>query len=303
MIEEQVPRSWYQRVFRQLLLACLPYPQRFKHLLQAGRVLRPLLPVKLKNKLPSSRPIPNWPSSSHPRRVLLLEGCVQRSLAAHIDACAAQVLDHLGISAIRQATAGCCGALAYHLGDHAAGLDFMRRLIDMCWPVIESGVEAIVMTASGCGVMLKDYGHLLRHDPVYADKAARFSSQVQDLSELLSREDLGKLKPPLRKLAFQAPCTLQHGQKLGGVVEGLLQQLGFELTPVVDAHLCCGSAGTYSLLQSQIAGQLRQQKLQHLQQGQPDMIATANIGCWLHLQEIAEVPVLHWIELLLNRET
>jgi glycolate oxidase iron-sulfur subunit len=276
----------------------LPYSQRFKPLLAMGRWVRPLLPAPLKNKLPVSHPCPAWPAVRHARRVLILEGCVQRSLAPAIDALAATVLDQLGISAIRQLSAGCCGALNYHLGDHDGGLGFMCRLLDACWPEIESGVEAIVMTASGCGVMLKDYAHLLRNDPQYAEKAARFSALSRDLSEVLSAEDLSILKPIPRKVAFQSPCSLQHGQQLNGVVEALLHKLGFTLTHVPDAHLCCGSAGTYALLQPQLSEQLRSNKLQHLQADQPDLIATANIGCLLHLQEKAAVPVVHWIELL-----
>jgi glycolate oxidase iron-sulfur subunit len=298
VIEQQVRRSWSQRMLRQALMWSLPYPQRFKPLLQLGRLVQPLLPVTLKNKLPAQRPCPVWPSARHPRRVLLLEGCVQRGLAPHIDALTAIVLDQLGISAIRQPNAGCCGALNYHLSDHNGGLDFMRRMLDACWPQIEAGVEAIIMTASGCGIMLKDYVHLLHDDPVYAQKAARFSALTHDLSELLRTEDLSALKIQPRKLAFQSPCTLQHGQQLNGVVEEILRRLGFELTIVTDAHLCCGSAGTYSILQPQLSKQLRANKLQQLQNGQPDLIATANIGCLLHLQEKSDVPVVHWVELL-----
>ncbi|SJM93866.1 glycolate oxidase iron-sulfur subunit [Crenothrix polyspora] len=298
VIEQQVRRSWTQRLLRQALMWSLPYPQRFKPLLQSGRLVQPLLPAKLKNKLPAQRPCPVWPSARHPRRVLLLEGCVQRGLAPHIDALTASVLDQLGISAIRQPNAGCCGALNYHLSDHNGGLDFMRRMLDACWPQIEAGVEAIIMTASGCGIMLKDYVHLLHDDPVYAQKAAHFSVLTRDLSEVLRIEDLSALKIQPRKLAFQSPCTLQHGQQLNGVVEEILRRLGFELTIVTDAHLCCGSAGTYSILQPQLSKQLRANKLQQLQNGQPDLIATANIGCLLHLQEKSDVPVVHWVELL-----
>ncbi len=303
VIEQQLRRPWPQRWLRQALLWGLPYPQRFKVLARLGHLVRPLLPALLKNKLPAQRPCPVWPAIRHPRRLLILEGCVQQSLAAHIDALTAIVLDQLGISAIRQPNAGCCGALNYHLNDHSGGLNFMRRMIDACWPQIETGVEAIIMTASGCGAMLKDYGHLLRNDPLYAEKAAIFSALTRDLSEVLRVEDLSALTPLPRKLAFQSPCSLQHGQQLNSVVEDLLQHLGFELTPVNDAHLCCGSAGTYAILQPQLSNQLRANKLQYLQNGQPELIATANIGCLLHLQEKADVPVVHWIELLANVRT
>jgi glycolate oxidase iron-sulfur subunit len=298
VIEQNVPRPWQQRWLRQLLISILPYPQRVTPLAKLGRWVRPLLPAKLKNKLPARRISPTWPTVRHSRRVLLLEGCTQRGLAPHIDAITTNVLDQLGISTVRQQSAGCCGALNYHLNDHSGALNFMRRMVDVCWPQIEVGVEAIIMTASGCGVMLKDYAHLLGDDPLYAEKAVVFSALVRDLSEVLRVEDLTVLKPVSRTLAFQSPCTLQHGQQLNGVVEGLLVKLGFVLTPVNDAHLCCGSAGTYSILQPELSNQLRTNKLQHLQNGQPELIATANIGCLLHLQEKSDVPVVHWIELL-----
>jgi glycolate oxidase iron-sulfur subunit len=298
VLEQQGHRPWQQRWLRKALMLSLPYPQRLKPLLRVAYWLRPLLPDSLKSQLPAQRPCLVWPAIRHPRRVLLLEGCVQRSLAAHIDIITAGVLDQLGISAVRQPSAGCCGAVNYHLSDHGGGLDFMRRMIDACWAQIENGVEAIVMTASGCGVILKDYGHLLRGDPAYRDKAARFSALSRDLSEVLRSEDLSVLNVTPRKLAFQSPCTLQHGLRLNGVIEDILQGLGFELTPVIDGHLCCGSAGTYSILQAELSEQLRGNKLRHLQNGQPDIIATANIGCLLHLQKKADVPVMHWVELL-----
>jgi glycolate oxidase iron-sulfur subunit len=298
IIEQQGHRPWPQRLLRQALMQSVPYPQRLKSLLRVAYWLRPLLPLSLKSKLPVQQPCPVWPVQRHSRKVVLLEGCVQRGIAAHIDALTAGILDQLGISTFRQPNAGCCGAVNYHLSDHSGGLDFMRKMIDASWPAIEAGVEAIIMTASGCGIMLKDYGHLLRDDPNYAEKSARFSALCRDISEVLRAEDLSVLKPTPRKLAFQSPCTLQHGLQLNGVVEAILQSLGFELTPVVDGHLCCGSAGTYSILQAELAGQLRTNKLQHLQHSQPDVIATANIGCLLHLQAKADVHVLHWIELL-----
>lgn len=297
LLEQQLPRSWPQQILRQLLLWLLPYPKRFAPMIKLAYGLRPLLPP-LKRKLAKQRQSPIWPNVQHSRRVLLLEGCVQRSLAPHIDAMTANILNKLGISTIRQPQAGCCGALNYHLNHHESALDFMRQLIDACWPAIETGIEAIIMTASGCGVMLKDYGHLLADDAVYAQKALHFSALVRDLSEVISAEDLTHLKPVSRKIAFQSPCTLQHGQHLAGNVENILTQLGFSLTPINDAHLCCGSAGTYSIFQPTLSHTLRANKLQALQQGQPDLIATANIGCLLHLQEKSDVSVVHWIELL-----
>jgi glycolate oxidase iron-sulfur subunit len=297
-INQKLSRPWTQRLFRHLLLWWLPYPKRLAQLVQLARVVRPILPIQLKNKIPLSQQDNQWPQPRHDRNVLLLDGCVQQTLAPKINANTARVLDQLGISAIRLPNAGCCGALNYHLSDQNGGLDKMRRLIDACWPQIESGAEAIVMTASGCGAMLKDYGKHLRDDPAYANKAERFSALCKDISEVLGNEDLSQLKRVPRKIAFQSPCSLQHAQQLNGVTETILTKLGFELTPVQDEYLCCGSAGTYSLLQPEIADQLRTRKLDNLQQGQPELIATANIGCLLHLQEKANVPVKHWIELL-----
>jgi glycolate oxidase iron-sulfur subunit len=297
-IKPKVSRPWTQRLFHRLLLWWLPYPKRFSVLVKLSRLLRPLLLSHLKQKIPVRQLDSPWPESNHPRKVLLLDGCVQQTLAPNINASAARVLDQLGISAIRLPNAGCCGALDYHLSDQSGGLDKMRRMIDACWPQIESGIEAIVITASGCGSILKDYEKLLSGDPSYANKAERFSALCKDISEVLGNEDLSKLTIIRRKIAFQSPCSLQHAQGLNGISETLLTTLGFELTPVQDAHLCCGSAGTYSLLQPEIADQLRSRKLHNLQQGQPELIATANIGCLLHLQEKSDIPVIHWIELL-----
>jgi glycolate oxidase iron-sulfur subunit len=237
--------------------------------------------------------------------MLVLQGCVQPGLKPNINAATARVLDRLGISLVAADEAGCCGALAHHLNDSEAGLAAARRNIDAWLPHLDAGVEAIVMTASGCGVMVKDYGWLLRNDAAYAGKAARVSSATKDISEVLiaERDALVRLpapRPPLsaKKIAYHPPCTLQHGQKLSGGVEALLTDAGFELTQVAEKHLCCGSAGTYSILQPDIASQLKTRKLGHLQAGQPELIATANIGCLTHLQSGSAIPVRHWVELL-----
>lgn len=298
LLDHKVQRSYLQRVFRRTLLFWLPYPKRFAVLVRLACWFRPLLPIHLKRKIPERKPEKQWPLPRHNRKVLLLDGCVQKSLAPNINSSTASVLDLLGISTIRLPKAGCCGALNYHLSDQNGGLDKMRFLIDVCWPHIESGLDAIVMTASGCTTMLKDYVKLLSDDPAYANKAQLFSSLCRDISEVLSHEDLSPLKIVPKKVAFQSPCSLQHAQQLNGITEALLTKLGFELTTVQDAHLCCGSAGTYSLLQPEIADQLRVRKLFNLQQDQPELIATANIGCLVHLQEKSKVPVVHWIELL-----
>ena len=300
-IEKDIRRPLPASTVRWLLRRVLPYTARFALLLRIGQALRPLLPPSLRASVPAQRSAPDWPVSTHLRRVLLLDGCVQPVLAPDINAAAARVLDRLGITAVRIPQAGCCGALSHHLNAVDEAHSHMRNQIDALWPHIETGCGAIISTASGCGVHIKDYGRLLCNDPAYADKAVRVSSLCRDISELLAGEDLSRLtvSPNLpRRIAFQSPCTLQHGQRLNGTVEKLLQGLGFELLPVDDAHLCCGSAGTYSILQGTLSRRLRGKKLATLEANAPALIATANIGCLTHLQAATRVPVKHWIELL-----
>lgn len=296
IVGQRVVRLWRERLVRRLLLSNLSEPRRFARLAAIGQRLRPLLPQHLQAKLPPRQTCESWPAVKQQRRMLILQGCVQPALAPRINAAAAKVLDRLGISL--EPIDMCCGALAYHLNEQSEGLERMRRVIDICWPHLQNGIEAIVITASGCGVTIKDYGLLLKNDPLYAGKAERIAALSKDISEVLMVEDLSVLQPVARKIAFHSPCTLQHGQQLNGVVENLLTRLGFTLTIVADSHLCCGSAGTYSILQPEIAVRLQTAKVEALQAEQPELIATANIGCWLQLQEKANVPVLHWVELL-----
>jgi len=301
VVEERVSRPLPERLLRRLLRLVLPHRRRFETLLKGGRLARPLLPRALRRLVPEARPAGDWPVVRHARRVLMLEGCVQPGLAPQINASTARVLDRLGISVIRSAQAGCCGAVSHHLSAADEAKAFMRRNVDAWWPEIEAGAEAIVVNASGCGVVVKEYGHLLADDPAYAERAARVAALAVDPGELLAREGVGPLRvgaAQRRRVAFHAPCTLQHGQKLSGLVERLLAEAGFELTGVPDAHLCCGSAGTYSILQRSLSERLRDNKLAALQSGDPAVIATANIGCLQHLQAGAGVPVVHWIELL-----
>jgi len=300
MVEEKVPRSLGERMQRGVLRALIPYPHRFAALLSIGRVLRPFLPRALRKKIPAAQAAVPWPAARHARKMLVLDGCVQPAVAPATNAAAARVLDRLGVSLIRARGAGCCGALSHHLSVHEEALDFMRRNIDAWWPHVEAGAEAIVMTASGCGAVVKDYGALLHDDPAYAAKAAHISALTKDLGEILASEELDLLavNGGGRKVAFHSPCTLQHGQKIDGVVESLLRRCGYQLTAVADAHLCCGSAGTYSILQPQLSQQLLANKLAALQAGAPDIIVTANIGCQMHLQSGAVVQVRHWVELL-----
>jgi len=298
--ERKVPRSGVESATRYLLRNLLPYPRRFAPLLRAGQWLRPLLPRVLRDKVPAAQRPGAWPAQTHARRMLVLAGCVQSVATPATNAASARVLDRLGIQLIVAGEAGCCGAVSHHLSAQQEGLDFMRRNIDAWWPHIEQGVEAIVITASGCGALVKEYGELLRHDTVYAGKAKRVSELAKDLGEVLGAERLPAIRPRATQgnVAYHSPCTLQHGQQLQGVVESLLERAGFRLTAVPDAHLCCGSAGTYSILQPVLSQQLLDNKLEALQQGGPDVIATANVGCQLHLAGASRVPVKHWIELL-----
>jgi glycolate oxidase iron-sulfur subunit len=233
--------------------------------------------------------------------MLMLEGCVQPAMAPNINSATARVFDALGIELLRPGRAGCCGAIRHHLNDHAGGLDDARRNVEAWWPAIEAGAQAIVINASGCGTQVKDYGHLLRHDPLYADKARRVSELARDVVEVLAAEAqalAGKLRAAAEaeRVVFHPPCSLQHGQKIRGVVEGLLQSLGAEVLPFAESHLCCGSAGTYSVLQPELAYPLRDRKLAHLEGAQPQVILSANIGCITHLASGTATPVLHWIE-------
>jgi glycolate oxidase iron-sulfur subunit len=300
-VDERVVRPWHAWAMRRLLRLILPYPGRFQALLRPAQAFRPLLPRSLRRKVPPRRARGHWPASSHPRKMIVLEGCVQPTIAPNINAAAARVLNQLGIALIRVPGDGCCGAVSYHLSARDEGLEFMRRNIDAWWPYVESGAEALLVTASACALMVKEYGQALSHDPAYAEKAANISALTRDMAEVLKDADLTALAHGIdarQSVAFHAPCTLAHGQQLHGVVEGILRRVGFALAPVADAHLCCGSAGTYSLLQRPLSQQLLRNKLASLQAAQPQVIATANIGCLAHLETGAEVPVRHWIELL-----
>jgi glycolate oxidase iron-sulfur subunit len=302
VIESQVGRSPGGHLLRRLLRLILTRRRAFTVLLRLGQLLRPLLPPGWRRRIPARPPsLPPPPAGAHRRRMLLLEGCVQPVLAPQINHATRRALDALGITAVSAAASGCCGAVSHHLGAVDEARDFMRRNIDAWWAEVAAGAEAIVVTASGCAPLVKEYGRLLAHDPAYAEKAARVSALARDLSEVVAREPLeGRFRPPAAavKIAFHSPCTLQHAQRLDGVVEELLARAGFELAPVADRHLCCGSAGTYSTLQPALSRALRDNKLKALQAQEPGLIATANIGCLTHLAGGARVPVKHWIELL-----
>jgi glycolate oxidase iron-sulfur subunit len=306
IVDARVPRPPGDQMLRTTLRTGLTSPL-FKPALKAGQLVRGLLPGALKAKVPPAAPASahRWPQRQHPRKVLLLLGCVQPAMAPNINSATARVLDAAGIQTLVAEDAGCCGAIHLHGGDHGGGLAHMRRNIDAWWPLVASGgVEAIVMNASGCGVTVKEYGHALRHDPAYAEKANRVADLTRDLSELLP--DIapvlaGKLSSRAKRprLAFHPPCTLQHGQKLKGNVETHLRALGFELELALnEAHLCCGSAGTYSVLHPELAMPLRDRKLAHLAALEPETIVSANIGCIQHLQSGTPIAVRHWVEVL-----
>ncbi|QJD99301.1 glycolate oxidase subunit GlcF [Massilia forsythiae] len=319
VVERRVARPLGERIKRTTLKEVLPRAALFKPAVRAGQALRPLLPQGLQDKLRAAHPAAHgsahvsntWPARTHARRMLVLDGCVQPALAPSINAATARVLDALGVQLIAAPRAGCCGALRFHMNDQDGGLDDMRRNIDAWWPYVEPragepAVEAIVMTASGCGVTVKDYGHLLAQDPAYAAKAARIAALTRDLSEILPQFEAqiadriaahpdGAVRV---RVAYHPPCTLQHGQQIRGKVEGVLRAAGIDVTLCADSHLCCGSAGAYSMLHPDIAHALRERKLANLAQTGAGEIVSANIGCITHLQAGTDTPVTHWIELL-----
>lgn len=299
-VERRVPRPLGQRLLRAGLRQVLPQPRLFGALLKSGQALKPLLPASVQAKLPARIAAPGErPAPRHARRMLILEGCVQPGLSPNTNAATARVLDRLGISLEAAPRAGCCGAVDYHLNAQEAGLDRARRNIDAWWPALQGGAEAIIQTASGCGAFVKEYASLLKDDPAYAAKAREVSARTRDLVEVLRELPLEELRlANTPRLAFHCPCTLQHAQRLGGAVEGVLQRFGFPLAPVPDGHLCCGSAGTYSLTQPDLSRRLRDAKLDALESGHPEVIATANIGCQSHLDSAGRTPVRHWIEIL-----
>jgi glycolate oxidase iron-sulfur subunit len=301
VVEERVARPLGERIKRTTLKEFLPRGALFKPAFKLGQALRPLLSKDLQDKLQPSRSAGRWPTRTHARKMLVLDGCVQPAMAPNINAATARVLDALGVQLVVAPKAGCCGAVRYHMNDQAGGLDDMRRNIDAWWPYVDQ-VEAIVMTASGCGVTVKEYGHLLAHDSAYAAKAKRISELTRDLSEIMPQfeaELASRLQGRTgKRVAYHPPCTLQHGQQIRGKVEGVLRAAGVDVVLCAESHLCCGSAGTYSVLHPEIAHALRDRKLANLDATGADEIVSANIGCLTHLQSGTETPVTHWIELL-----
>jgi glycolate oxidase iron-sulfur subunit len=315
IVEKKVPRTAIDKLKRSVLKKALPQTGLFTVGLAIGRAMKPLLPNALAKKITSKRDPGAWPPATHARKMLVLAGCVQPAMAPSINTATARVLDKLGISLITAPNAGCCGAIPHHLNDPHEAHVFIKRNIDAWWPFVEAAgdekVEAIVVTASGCGTTVAEYGYLLRNDAQYAEKAKRISELYRDVSQVIAQEKdtLAKLLTirgaAKQKLAFHSPCSLQHGLKIKGVVEEILRAAGYELTQVPDGHLCCGSAGTYSLLQSELSQQLLTNKVKALESGAPQMIATANIGCLAHIESglngNSRTPIRHWIELIDER--
>ena len=304
LVDQQVQRPVHERAIRWLLRHIVAYRNRFAFFFRLGHFFKPLLVgplAPLKQKMPPRRKALAWPKNDNATRTMLvLDGCVQPVAAPNTNAHAARIFSQLGVQLIAPKASGCCGALSQHLSHREEANDFARRNIDAWWPYIEDGAEAIVLTASGCGASVVEYGHMLRNDPAYAEKAARVSELARDLSDILAQEDLSQLGDlgHGRQVAYHPPCTLQNAPQLHDNVAEILAQAGYKLTHVRDSHLCCGSAGTYSILQPTMANQLRENKLASLNAGDPDVIVTANVGCQLHLESAAGVPVRHWIELL-----
>lgn len=300
LLEQVQPRPKINTLRRKTVAKALVQGGAIKTAVKLGIKVREWLPDALNQQLPDTTRGLEWPTPRHARKMLVLAGCVQPALSPETNAKAARVLDRLGISLLQEDGSGCCGAVGLHTSDPQMGMRHIRERIDQWWPQLENGVEGIIFTASGCGVTIKDYAHLLKDDTDYAEKAVKVSAMARDLSEVVLSE-LDQLDADIgqnRKIAFHPPCTLQHGLKLNGVVEKILTSVGYDLLPVSDSHLCCGSAGTYSLFQPELSGKLKQNKLNALQAHQPELIATANIGCQQHLKTGTRRDVVHWIQLL-----
>ncbi|MBR7799435.1 glycolate oxidase subunit GlcF [Undibacterium fentianense] len=308
IVEKKVGRKWTQKIVRAVLKTGLSNPRLFQHALSWGRQLQVVLPERLSKKIPVREVKTSYPETKHTKQVILLDGCVQGSLAPNINAATARVLDRFQIQSRVVPEAGCCGAIRLHLSDIDTARENARRNIDAWWPLIgnetvqEESISHILMTASGCGVMVKDYGNLLAHDDVYASKAKKISEMTLDLSEFLliqfSNQRLQFQARLTESIVWHAPCSLQHGQAIKGKVESIFHQLGVVLQSCQDSHLCCGSAGTYSILQSDLARRLRDNKLSNLLAANPDRIVSANMACQLHLASGTSKPVVHWIEVL-----
>jgi glycolate oxidase iron-sulfur subunit len=299
-IEQELPRPLLGRLKRWGILRFINSVWLFAATIRIGQALSRFMPGRIRQAIPARQTLVMRTTATHPRKVLMLAGCVQPILAPNTNILAANLLDRLGIEVIEVQGKHCCGAAAAHTSAPDYGLRQARQLIDSWWPHVEAGVEAIVVTATGCGVSVRDYGRLLADDPAYAQKARQVSSLYRDLIELVEAEveSLDAVGVPARRVAVHTPCTMQHGLGINQRMERLLANAGHEICQVEEAHLCCGSAGTYSMLQPELATRLRKNKVMALSIDQPEVIATANIGCQVHLAQGNNIPVVHWIELL-----
>ena len=299
-IEKKTRRPLIEKTKRLLLRKIIPHPLRLRSLIRIGQLFKPLLPASLKHKIPTLSPSTPWPQQAHKRKMLVLNGCAQSVIHPQIDAATARVLDRFDIQLIQEQHSGCCGAVNQHLAASNEARVQMQRNIDAWWPRLNDGVEYIIVTASGCAAHMKEYHHYFEDDPEYCNKAQFVSSRVRDISEVMATLPVADLfkTATSQHVAFHSPCTLQHGQQINSLVEPLLEQCGYQVSTPIDAHLCCGSAGTYSILQPTLSGRLLDNKLNHLCANKPDFIATANIGCLMHMQTRSSVPVKHWIELI-----
>lgn len=296
-VEKRVKRSLLQRILRKALLLTLPFPKRFNTLIQLGQFFRPVLPTAIKQQVPKKVTLPVLSLNTHKRKMLVLDGCVQPALSPEINHATRKVLNALDIELL--SFSGCCGAINQHLSDEGKALNIIKNNIDRLVTEFDNGIEGIIMTASGCGAMFKDYPHLLRNDKDYKEKAELVSSKTVDLTSIINIEELkNKLNISKINIAVHTPCTLQHAQKLPSNIESIFSGCGYQLSPIKDKHLCCGSAGTYSITQPKLSKQLREQRLTGLLVGQPDLIVTANIGCLHHLDSGSSIPVRHWIEVI-----
>ena len=302
-VEKQIGRPPLEKAQREALRRLMLNRAVFESAYRVAQSLWPWLPQKLRGKVMARKAVGIIPQSTRPRKMIMLEGCVQPGMSPNINAATLRVLDKLGIQLQRPQNAGCCGAINLHMGAEAQSLNDMRRNIDAWWPLLEQGAEALLINASGCGATVKEYGYHLQHDAQYAEKAAAISAAAKDIVEILASEAeniQAKLPAnlPAHTIAYHPPCTLQHGQKLKGSVESLFAELGITVLLPQDAHLCCGSAGTYSFFQPELSQQLRDNKLSRLNALKPDVVLSANIGCIGHLAGGTATPVMHWIEYL-----
>ncbi len=297
MVAHQASRPWGERLFRGAIRALCIEPWRLATLIALGRPFRFALPATLKGKLPPRVKIGSQPGRVHGRRMSLLKGCVQSAMAPHINAANQRVFDKVGVTLTETPGVGCCGALSFHLDAPDESRALARRNIDFWIGELDAGAEAVIVNASGCAAFIRDYPDILAEDPVYTARARRVVDHLRDPVEVLEKTPPTTHRTPDRpRIAVHQSCTLRNGPGLGAAPARLLASLGYDPQPVADAHLCCGSAGAYSLLQPTMAGKLRAEKITALTAGNPQAIYTANIGCWMHLGEKAPVPVRHWIE-------